>query len=117
VGFVFTIVRVRLAMKQKAPREVEGFVVEVHNRTILVLSAASMSRARKLCSQNWFAEELLRYRSRGARIWDGKAQLSIRRAKFFELAELEIARAKELAREQQDEFAFAFLIPLDAEVH
>jgi hypothetical protein len=95
----------------------EGFVVEANNRAILALSAPSMSRARKLCSQKWFAHELLHYRSCGSRIWDGESQLSIRRAKLPELAELEIARVREWAEEQQDEFVFAFLIPLDAETN
>ena len=104
-------------MKQNTPRKIEGFVVEAHDRAILALSAPSMSRARKLCAQKWFARELLDYRSCGSRIWDGESRLSIRRAKLPELAELEIARVREWAEEQQDEFVFAFLIPLDAETN
>jgi hypothetical protein len=104
-------------MKQNIPRKTEGFVVESHDRPIVALSAPSINRARELCSQEWFARELLHFRSRGSRIWDGESRLSIRRAKLPELAELEIARVREWAEEQQDEFVFAFLIPLDAETN
>jgi hypothetical protein len=38
-------------MKQNVSRKTEGFVVEAHDRPIVALSAPSMSRARKLCSQ------------------------------------------------------------------
>jgi hypothetical protein len=104
-------------MKQKALEDTQGFVVEVHNRPIMVLSAPSMSRARALCSQEWFADELLQYRSSGSQVWDGSAPLSIRRAQLSELAELEIARIRERMEKQQDEIIFAFLVPLDAELH
>lgn len=101
-------------MKQKTQ---DGFVIEIQDRAILALSATSMRRAREICSQQWFADELLHYRSCGSQIWDGVTPLSIRRATACELAELEIARVKELVEEQQDEFIFAFLVPLDADMN
>jgi hypothetical protein len=101
---------------QRVADDLFGFVVEICSRPVLVLSAPSMSRACELCSQQWFADELLQYRSSGSQVWDGQTSLTIRPARSRELAELEIARMRDRMDHFDETTIFAFLIPLDSEM-
>jgi hypothetical protein len=48
-------------------------------------------------------------------VWDGTAATAVREAGPAELAKLEIAQLRAVAEREDDEFTFAFLIPLDSE--
>src|ERR1700759_1696762 len=91
-----------------------SFVVEIKGRAVLALAAGSLTEALRLCSDDWFVEELSTYRSGGEPIWDGSAKLDIRQASAREATELEIALSTERARTEYDGFIFAFMVPLDA---
>jgi hypothetical protein len=92
-----------------------GFVVETGGRALLAFLASGIKQARDLCTQDWFVEELASYRSCGHPIWDGTADVSIRRANACEAAELQIALATERCRKEYDGYVFVFFVPVDAE--
>jgi hypothetical protein len=96
-------------------RQQQGFVVETGGRAVLAFMAADIEHARNLCIQDWFVEELASCRSRGRPIWDGAAELGIRRATTSEAAELRIALAGERARTEYEGYVFVFFVPVDAE--
>jgi hypothetical protein len=91
-----------------------SFVLEIGGRAVLALTAGSLAEARRLCSENWFAEELSAYRSGGRPVWDGSTEFIVRQAAADEATELEIALSTERARKEYDGLIFAFLVPLDA---
>ena len=76
-----------------------------------------MEQAKRLCGEDWFVEELASYRSSGLPIWDGSAELKIRRADPREAAEIQIALTGELARKEYEGFVFVFFVPVDAGLH
>jgi hypothetical protein len=90
------------------------FVLESRGRAVLAFLAEDVEKARDLCSQEWFLEELFLYRSYGERIWDGTNNLCIRGANPSEAAEIQIALVIERYRKECDGYVFAFLVPLDA---
>jgi hypothetical protein len=92
------------------------FVLEVGGRAVLALFADDIEHARNFCSQGWFWVELATYRSHGCPIWDSTPELKIRHAKPFEAAELQIASGLERFRREYDGYAFAFLVPVDADL-
>jgi hypothetical protein len=94
-----------------------GFVVEIGGRPILALAARSMQTARALCAQSWFFDELRRHRCAGRPIWNGTSHLTLRVAHPAEQMALQAARAAEIARREFDGPVFAFLIPLDPDLH
>ena len=93
----------------------QGFALETGGRTVLAFLARSIKQASELCTQDWFLEELASCRSSGLPIWDGAAELGIRRADESEAAELQIARAGERARKEFEGYVFVFFVPVDAE--
>ncbi|HEY3790202.1 MAG TPA: hypothetical protein VGM09_00100 [Bradyrhizobium sp.] len=93
----------------------KGFVLETGGRALLAFMAGGLEQARCLCSEDWFVEELASYRSSGRPIWDGSAELKIRRANPTEAAEIQIALTGELARREYEGYVFAFFVPVDAE--
>jgi hypothetical protein len=93
----------------------QGFVLETGGRTVLAFLAGGIKQARELCTQDWFVEELASYRSSGLPIWDGTAELGIRRADASEAAELQIALAGERARKEYEGYVFVFFVAVDAE--
>jgi hypothetical protein len=104
-------------MKANSNSALKNFVVEIEGRAVLAVSSSSINRARQICSESWFEDELLRFRSLGLSVWDGRTKLCIRCANYVEIAELEIAQAKEIAAGEHDNIVFAFLIPIDPEAH
>ncbi len=72
-------------------------MLEIGGRAILALMGRDIERAREFCAQAWFAEELATYRSLGHPIWDGTAELRVRRANAHEAAELRVALCLERA--------------------
>jgi hypothetical protein len=94
----------------------QGFVVETGGRAVLAFLAGGIEQARNLCTQDWFAEELASYRSCGLPLWDGTAELRIRRANACEAAEVRIALAGECARKEYQGYVFVFFVPVDAEL-
>ncbi len=92
----------------------KGFVLETGNRAVLAFMAGSIERARKLCSEDWFVDELASYRSGGQPIWDGSAELRVRRANTCEAAEIQIALNGELIRKEYEGYVFVFFVPVDA---
>jgi hypothetical protein len=56
------------------------FVLEIGGRAVLAFRAGDLEHAKELCIEDWFVEELASYRSCGHPIWDGTAELRIRRA-------------------------------------
>ena len=80
---------------------------------MLALMSSDIEQARKLCSEDWFFEELASYRSCGLPIWDGVAELCVRRANAREKAELEAAYRAEQCRREYEGYVFAFLVPID----
>ncbi len=95
----------------------QGFVLETEGRALLAFSAGSIEQARALCAEDWFVEELTSYRSQGRPIWDGSAELRIRRASAPEAAEIQIALTTELVRKEYEGYVFVFFVPVDAEPH
>jgi hypothetical protein len=93
----------------------KGFVLETGGRALLAFMAGGLEQARRLCSEDWFVEELASYRSSSRPIWDGSAELKIRRANPAEAAEIQIALTGELARREYEGYVFAFFVPVDAE--
>jgi hypothetical protein len=91
------------------------FVLETGGRALLAFSARNLAKAKDLCSQDWFREELASYRSGGQPIWDG-GEPQIRCANAAETAEVQIAKATERARGEYDGYAFVFLVPIDSAV-
>jgi hypothetical protein len=94
----------------------KSFVLETGGRAVLAFYADSMARAEDLCSQAWFMQELASYRSCGHPIWDGTAELRIRRADTAEAAELQIAMATERARKEYEGYVFVFFVPVDGDL-
>ena len=92
----------------------KGFVLETGGRALLAFRAGGIEQATALCSEDWFVEELASYRSRGRPIWDGAAELKIRRANSREAAEIQIALTGELARREYEGYVFVFFVPVDA---
>jgi hypothetical protein len=76
--------------------------------------AGDLNRAKCLCSEPWFVTELASYRSRGLPIWNGTAELRLRRANSVETAEVQIASASERVRGEYEAHVLAFLLPVDA---
>jgi hypothetical protein len=95
----------------------KGFVVETGGRALLAFRAGDIERAKQLCSEDWFVEELASHRSSGRPIWDGSAELKIRRANPREAAEIQIALTGELARKEYEGYVFVFFVPVDAGLH
>jgi hypothetical protein len=91
----------------------QAFALEIGGRAVLVLASADIERAKALCSEHWFFEELASYRSCGRPIWDGVGQLRIRRADACETAELNAAHRIEKCRGEYEGYVFAFLVPID----
>jgi hypothetical protein len=80
---------------------------------VLALVGSDVERAKKLCSEDWFLDELASYRSCGTPIWDGNANLTLRRANEREAMEIEIALHNEQARNEFEGYLFVFLVPTD----
>ena len=97
--------------KQAGP---ENFVLEIGGRPVLALVCGNIKQARALCSEAWFVEELASYRTCGKPIWDGEAELFVRRADAREAMELEIAIRVEQMRKEYEGYAFTFFVPVDA---
>lgn len=91
----------------------EGFVLEVAGIPKLVFTATSARAAEKFRNQAWLEEELRPYCSGGHPVWDGKAELTVRRANPAESAELAIGRKWAEAEGDDTKFVFAFLVPID----
>jgi hypothetical protein len=91
----------------------QGFVLEIRGRSVLALLGNSIEQAKALCSEAWFLEELVSYRSCGNPIWDGEAKLSLRHAGVCETAELEVALRSEQKRHEYEGYVFVFLVPVD----
>jgi hypothetical protein len=92
----------------------KGFVLETGGRALLAFMAGGLEQAKQLCAEDWFVEELASYRSRGHPIWDGAAELKVRRANLREAAEIQIALTGELARKEYEGYVFVFFVPVDA---
>jgi hypothetical protein len=101
-------------MSRRQINSEKGFVLEIGGRVVLAFRAASIEEARRLCAEDWFAEELASYRSHGIPIWDGTADFTVRRANASEAAEIQIALTTELARKEYEGYVFAFFVPIDA---
>jgi hypothetical protein len=95
----------------------KGFVLEIGGQALLAFRAGNIDEARCLCTQDWFTQELVSYRSRGLPIWDGLAEVNVRRANASEAAELQIALTTELARKEYEGYVFAFFVPIDPGLH
>jgi len=95
----------------------KGFVLETGGRALLAFMAGGIEQAKQLCAEDWFIEELASYRSSGHPIWDGSAELKIRRPNSTEAAEIQIALTGELARKEYEGYVFVFLVPVDAGLH
>ena len=95
----------------------KGFVLETGGRALLAFRAGGMEQAKALCSEDWFVEELASYRSGGRPVWDGSAELKIRRANTSEACEMQIALTGELARKEYEGHVFVFLVPIDSATH
>jgi hypothetical protein len=104
-----------LTGKRQKPEQ-RGFVLELGGRAVLAFSARSMEKAKKLCAQDWFVEELTSYRSGGQPIWDGRADFRIRCANAAEIAELQIAKATERAHREYEGHVFVFFVPVDPDL-
>jgi len=102
--------------KRRNVRE-KGFVLETGERPLLAFMAGGIEQARKLCSEDWFVEELASYRSGGRPVWDGSTELRIRRANPSEAYEIQIALTGELARKEYEGYVFVFLVPTDSTIH
>jgi hypothetical protein len=92
------------------------FVLEIGGRAVLAFRAGDLEHAKELCIEDWFVEELASYRSCGHPIWDGTAELRIRRANTSETAEIQIALTTELARKEYEGHVFVFFVPVDADL-
>jgi hypothetical protein len=95
----------------------KGFVLEAGGRALLAFMAGGLEQAKQLCAEDWFVEELASYRSRGHPIWDGVAELKVRRANPREAAEIQIALTGELVRREYEGYVFVFFVPIDAELN
>jgi hypothetical protein len=78
-------------MSRQRTNSEKGFVLEIGGRVVLAFRAGNIDEARCLCMQDWFTQELASYRSRGLPVWDGLAEVNIRRANASEAAELQTA--------------------------
>jgi hypothetical protein len=104
-------------MSRRQNIKAKGFVLETGARALLAFMAGGIEQAKQLCAEDWFVEELASYRSSGQPIWDGSAELNIRRANAREAAEIQIALTGELARKEYEGFVFVFFVPVDAELN
>jgi hypothetical protein len=102
--------------KRQNVRE-KGFVLETGERALLAFMASGIEQARKLCSEDWFVEELASYRSGGQPVWNGSSELRIRRADTSEACEIQIALTGELTRKEYEGYVFVFLVPIDSATH
>jgi hypothetical protein len=104
------------SMSRRENIKEKGFVLEIGGRAVLAFRAGNLEHAKELCTEDWFVEELTSYRSCGHPIWDGTAELRIRRADASETAEIQIALTTELARKEYDGHVFVFFVPVDADL-
>ncbi len=103
----------QLLVPVSAEPRAPGYVFEVDGRAVLALAAGNLAKARKLCAEPWFAEELAQFQSDGAPVWPEGAVGRVRRARPEESVELQGALAREKAENTYEDFVFAFLIPVD----
>jgi hypothetical protein len=103
-------------MSRRQNIQEKGFVLETDGRALLAFMAGGVEQAKRLCSEDWFVEELASYRCSGHPIWDGATELKIRRANVGEAAEIQIALTGELARKEYEGYVFVFFVPVDAEL-
>jgi hypothetical protein len=95
----------------------KGFVLEKGGRPVLAFMASGLERARSLCTEHWFTEELASYKSNGQPVWDGSTGFRVRRANPSEAAEIEAALTGELARKEYEGYLFVFFVPVDPPLH
>jgi hypothetical protein len=98
-------------------KEDAAFVIERKGHAIVVFHARSLEKAKKLCKQAWFTEEINRYRSSGIPLWDGISAFKLRPATANEAFKLNLAHASEIARAEFEGYTFEFLVPIDPDIH
>ena len=91
------------------------FTLEINGVPVLVISAASLPPAFRRVSEDWLLEELGRLRSNGKPIFLSLDEGHVRPAHPDENAKLQLERASDQLRGEDTKYAFAFLIPVDAE--
>ena len=103
--------RIRPATERRKP----CFTLEVNQRPVLVLLAASLSSAQKRVAEDWFVEELGKMHSNGRPILSARDTSVIRLASPEEAARLEVERSIDKVRGEDTKYVFAFLVPIDNE--
>jgi hypothetical protein len=73
-------------MKDSADRI---YTVEIGGRAVLTFPAKSLREAQSLIKETWLLNDLSELKSKGARLWDGKAKLVVRNATPDETARSE----------------------------
>jgi hypothetical protein len=85
------------------------FVLEIDGRPTLAFEAISAREAKELVRERWLLDDLLKHRTNGMPLWDGKAKLRTGIAVGEQLAEL---RALLKGASDQD-LPIVYLFPID----
>ena len=86
------------------------FVLEVAGRPTLAIEATSAREAKELLCERWLLDDLLRHRTNGLPLWDGKEKLRVGIATGEHLDEVK-ARLKCASGQA---LPIAYLVPLDS---
>jgi hypothetical protein len=85
------------------------FVLEVAGRPTLAFEATSAREAKELLRERWLLDDLLKHRTNGLPLWDGKEKLRIGLASGEHVTEVK-AR---LNCASDQELPIVYLVPLD----
>lgn len=86
------------------------FVLEIDGRPTLAFEAVSAREAKELVRERWLLDDLLKYRTGGIALWDGKGKLRTGIAVGEQINEVK-ARLKEGAAGQ--DLSIVYLVPID----
>jgi hypothetical protein len=85
------------------------FVLEIAGRPTLAFEATSAKEAKELLHERWLLDDLLKHRTNGLPLWDGKEKLRIGLASGEHVPEVK-AR---LSQVRDQELPIVYLVPLD----
>jgi hypothetical protein len=86
------------------------FTLEIGGVPTLTFAAKNLRQSWELCGEEWLREDIMRLKSNGVPLWDGKASLSTRYATLPE-REIYLEAAGEPVA---DELLLTYLVGLDA---
>ena len=85
------------------------FTLEIGDKPIVSFEAKNLRKSSELCREQWFQDDVIRLKSNGVFLWDGKAALKTRYASEAETA----AFLEATGEAPSDEMILVYLVALD----